>query len=90
MDILPPASTASSQNGSVPAKSRLSDRVMDVSPKLDYAGGEVGFLYGRATGKYGGDFKQGYIIGEVGDDKFHISVGAAYEESNIRFPRSGR
>jgi hypothetical protein len=25
----------------------------------------------------------------VGDDKFHISVGASYENSNGRFPRLG-
>ena len=57
---------------------------------FDYAGGEVGFMYGRSTGKFGGDYKQAYIIGEVGDDKFHISAGASYEESSWRVPRSGR
>jgi hypothetical protein len=70
-----------------------SKEVVDVqrSGLFDYAGGEMGFLYGRSTGKFGGDYKQGYIIGEVGDEKFHISVGAAYEESSFRIPRvSGR
>src|SRR5437016_5527032 len=57
---------------------------------FDYAGGEVGFLYGRSTGKFGGDYKQAYIIGEVGDEKFHISAGASYEESSWRVPRFGR
>ena len=57
---------------------------------LDYAGGEVGFLYGRSTGKFGGEYKQAYIIGEVGDDKFHISAGASYEESSWRVPHWGR
>jgi hypothetical protein len=51
---------------------------------LDYVGGEVGFLYGRSSGKYGVQVEQGYIIGEVGDDKFHITVGAAYENSTRR------
>jgi hypothetical protein len=57
---------------------------------LDYAGGEVGFLYGRSTGKFGGEYKQAYIIGEVGDEKFHISAGASYEESSWRVPHWGR
>lgn len=51
----------------------------------DYVTGEVGFLYGRSTGKYGGEYKRGYIIGETGDDKFRISVGASYEDSTSRF-----
>ena len=68
-----------------------SKEAVDVRSNLfDYAGGEVGFLYGRSTGKYGRDYMQGYIFGEVGDDKFHISVGASYEESNGRGPRIQR
>lgn len=67
------------------------DKVVEVQPKLfDYAGGEVGVLYGRSTGKFGGELEQGYIFGEVGNDKVHISVGASYEEFNGRFPRRGR
>ena len=54
---------------------------------LDYASGEVGFLYGRSTGKFGGEVEQGYFIGDVGNDKFHITVGATYENSSGRFPR---
>ena len=69
-----------------------SKEVIDVQRTglFDYAGGEVGFLYGRSTGKFGGDYKQAYIIGEVGDDKFHISAGASFEESSWRVPRFGR
>jgi hypothetical protein len=69
-----------------------SKEVIDVqrSGLFDYVGGEVGFLYGRSTGKFGGDYKQAYILGEVGDDKFHISAGAVYEESSWRVPRFGR
>jgi len=47
-----------------------------------YCGGEVGILYGRWTGKGGGDLMQSYILGTVGNDKFQISAGAAYEESS--------
>jgi hypothetical protein len=68
-----------------------SKEVVDVqrSNLFDYATGEVGFLYGRSTGKFSGDLEQGYIFGEVGNDKVHISVGAAYENSNVRFSRFG-
>ena len=66
------------------------NKVVEVQPKLfDYAGGEAGFLYGRSTGKYGVEVEQGYIFGEAGNDKFHISVGAAYENLSGRFPRLG-
>ncbi len=53
-------------------------------------GGEVGFLYGHAAGKFGGDLVDTYMVGTVGDDKFQITVGASYEESNSRLPRRFR
>lgn len=88
-DALSTERSASLHNLSGPHRSAgsLSDRLTDAFPKLDYATGEIGFLYGRSTGKYGGELTQGYIIGEVGDEKFHISVGAAFEDSSFRLPR---
>jgi hypothetical protein len=44
-------------------------------------------LYGRWTGKGGGDLMQSYMLGTVGNDKFQISVGAEYEESSGRSAR---
>jgi len=67
-----------------------SDRLFDLRPNLDYVTGEVGFLYGHSSGKFGGDYLQGYIFGEVGNDRVHISAGASYEEWNGRVPRWGR
>jgi hypothetical protein len=56
-----------------------------------YVTGEVGFLYGRSSGgKSSLEEKSTYIIGEVGNDKVHISVGASYEEVNGRFRPQGR
>jgi outer membrane receptor protein involved in Fe transport len=52
-----------------------------------YSGGEVGFFYGRSGGKYGREDMQGYIIGTVGNDKFSITAGAAYQESSGHIPR---
>ena len=56
-------------------------------PDQVYYGGEVGVLYGRWTGKGGGDLMESYVLGTVGNDKFQITAGAAYEESSRRTPR---
>lgn len=53
-------------------------------------GGEVGFFYGRSDGKYGREDYSGYITGTVGNDKFNITVGAVYSESEVRVPRGRR
>ncbi len=53
-------------------------------PDLFYSGGEVGFVYGRYTGQGGGAIKQGYFIGEIGNDKFRLSVGASFTEDEGR------
>lgn len=58
-----------------------SDYPLDLRPGY-YVTGEVGFAYGRATGKFGGDYKDAYILGTVGNDKLQITVGASYEDWN--------
>ena len=55
-----------------------------------YTGGEVGFFYGRSDGKYGREDYSAHIIGGIGNDKFNITVGAAYSESDVRVPRGRR
>jgi len=57
------------------------DYPLDLRPGY-YVTGEVGFAYGRATGKFGGDYKEAYILGAVGNDKLQITVGASYEDWN--------
>ena len=62
----------------------------DVSRRnlFDYVHGEMGFLYGSSIGgPFSGDVEQGYIIGEAGDDKFHITAGAYFENSSVRLRR---
>jgi hypothetical protein len=73
-----------------PSAKDSSDQLFDVRPNFNYVTGEVGFLYGHSSGKFGGDYLQGYIFGEVGNDRIHISAGASYEEWNGRVPRWGR
>jgi hypothetical protein len=55
-----------------------------MEPSLDriYYGGEVGFLYGRWSGKGGGDMWETYVVGTVGNDKFQITAGAAFDKWN--------
>jgi len=90
-DFLPTLSTTEPRRATASAAppTDSSKEHVDIqrSNLFDYASGEVGFLYGRSTGKFGRDVEQGYFIGDVGNDKIHITVGAAYENSSGRFPR---
>jgi len=45
-----------------------------------YYTGEVGFVYGRWSGKGDGDYWQSYVWGQAGNDKFQINAGASFEE----------
>jgi hypothetical protein len=88
-----PLSTAMESPGvSLPATSGKDspDRPFDLRPNFNYVTGEIGFVYGHSSGKFGGDYLEGYIFGEVGNDKIHINAGASYEEWNGRVPRWGR
>lgn len=67
------------------------DRVIDLqAPNKIRFGGELGFLYGKSTGKYGREDFAGYIIGTVGNDKFSINVGYLHQESTFNVPRRRR
>jgi hypothetical protein len=58
------------------------DEMLSSSANPVYYGGEVGFLYGRWSGKGGGDMWESYVVGTVGNDKFQITAGASYDEWN--------
>ena len=67
------------------------DRVIDLqSPSRIRFGGEVGFLYGKSTGKYGREDFAGYIIGTVVNEKFSINVGYYRQETEFSVPRRRR
>ena len=93
-DFLPVFTPVQPQSVAFPnASSRRNspDNVVDLhAPDRIHVGGEVGFLYGRSSGKYGREFELGYVIGELGNDKFHLTVGTSYENSSGRIPRWGR
>jgi hypothetical protein len=94
VDFLPPFNPVEPQSLAFPTLPGLKnspDNVVEMRPQERiYASGEMGVLYGRSSGKYGREFEQGYIIGEVGNDYFHITVGTSYERSSGRVPRWGR
>jgi hypothetical protein len=93
VDFLPPFNPVEPQSfafPTMPGRTNSRDNAVELrSPDRIYTGGEVGFLYGRSSGKYGREFEQGYVIGEIGNDYFHLTVGTAYERSSGRLPRWG-
>jgi hypothetical protein len=58
------------------------EEMLNSSLNPTYSGGEVGVLYGRWSGKGGGDMWETYMVGTVGNDKFQITAGASYDEWN--------
>lgn len=67
------------------------DRIIDLqAPNKIRFGGEVGFFYGKSTGKYGREDFAGYITGTVGNEKFSINVGYLHQESTFNVPRRRR
>ncbi len=76
------SAAADSPSGNFGSDGKNLPEMMMSPPDQVYYGGEVGILYGRWTGKGGGDLMESYMLGTVGNDKFQISVGAAYEESS--------
>jgi hypothetical protein len=65
----------------------LPSDVKTVKSSPIYYGGEIGLYFGHTSGKLGGDEFGSYLVGGVGDDKFTITAGAGYQESNNRIPR---
>jgi hypothetical protein len=83
-----PQRTAAASRATDPKDLSKGSEAVEVKRNLlDYVHGEVGFLYGRSTGRVSGNTEAGYIIGDVGDDKFHITAGASYENSDLRWRR---
>jgi hypothetical protein len=95
-DFLPsfnPVQPRSVVHPNAPGRKNLddNDNVVDLrSADRIHVGGEIGFLYGRSSGKYGVEYERGYVIGELGNDKFHLTVGTSYERSSGRVSRWGR
>jgi hypothetical protein len=96
VDFLPAETegfSASVSTGSPSVREDSDGKTVPVQRKLvDYVHGEVGVLYGSTVGsnKFSREVEQGYILGEIGNDKYQINVGAFYEHSSGHVPRFGR
>lgn len=94
VDFLPPFNPIEPQSFAYPItparRNSLNNAVEMRSPDRIYVGGEMGFLYGKSSGKYGREDFQTYIIGTVGTEKFSITAGFLHQESSGRVPRWGR
>jgi len=97
LDIFPVALVSAAEthkaNASPASPASGTDSPRDVTTlrlNPEYWGGEVGVFYGRSSGKFGREDFGSYIVGGVGNEKFQITVGASYEESNGRVPRWAR
>ena len=67
------------------------DRIIELEAQNKIRwGGEVGFLYGKSTGKYGREDFAGYIMGTVGNEYFSINVGYLHQETTFNVPRRRR
>ncbi|PYJ12126.1 MAG: hypothetical protein DMF06_00540 [Verrucomicrobia bacterium] len=90
-DFLPTFSPAEPRSAVAPARLDPKDSLdnyMEFKPASRiWVSGEVGFLYGKSTGKYGREDFAGYIIGTVGNDKFSITAGYLRQESSGQIPR---
>jgi hypothetical protein len=93
-DFLPPFNPLGPQSYTAPAttsrRAAPDEEVELRSPSQFTFGGEMGFLYGKSTGKYGREDFQSYIVGTVGNDKFSITVGTLHQESTFNNPRRRR
>ena len=93
LDVVPLAFLKAVEVQKGPGPSRYSTEapggVVDLRLNRMQSGGEVGFFYGKSSGKYGREEYSAYIIGGVGNEKFNITAGAAYTETSWRVP-SGR
>ncbi|HEY3664035.1 MAG TPA: hypothetical protein VGL24_12855 [Chthoniobacterales bacterium] len=61
---------------------------LDLLRKVDYAGGEVGFFFGKSLGgKYSRQVEAGYILGQIIEGNTQITVGASYGHESGKVPR---
>jgi len=65
----------------------LPDEIISSPLNRVYYTGEVGFVYGRWSGKGNGDYWQNYVSGQVGNDHFQINAGASFENWSGNSPK---
>jgi hypothetical protein len=81
----PRRSRSSAAHAEMPVKSAD----IPLPPKYELSG-EVGFFYGKSSGKFGGEDYAAYISGSIATENFRITAGASYHESTYRVPQRWR
>ena len=72
------ASNSRYQTSATDAKDLTGEMISSPLNQVYYTG-EVGFVYGRWSGRGNSDYWQNYVSGQVGNDKFQINAGASFE-----------
>ena len=80
------ASNSRAENFGVDGKD-LPSQMMNSPLSSVYCTGEVGFMYGRWSGKGSGDYVGSYVWGQAGNDKFQITAGASFDNWDGNGPK---
>jgi len=80
------ASNSRSQMAATDGKDLPSETISSPLNQV-YCTGEVGFVYGRWSGKGNGDYWQNYVWGQAGNDHFQINAGASFENWSGNSPK---
>jgi hypothetical protein len=81
-----PVHRSARNNAGADGKNSPTKEVISPLSPLYYTG-ELGVFYGRSSGKFEREIMETYFLGQIGNDKFQITVGGAYGESNGSLPR---
>jgi hypothetical protein len=86
--IMKPGVASGSRSQMVAADAKdLTDEWISAPSNQVYVTGEVGFVYGRWSGRGNGDYWQNYVWGQAGNDKFQINAGASFENWSGNTPK---
>lgn len=86
LDYLPTFVSPYSQRPTGGTPSRSYRDLPSFLSSFDHTSGEVGFFYGKGTGKSDLEATSGYVIGEIDNGNTQISVGASYSKTSARQP----
>ena len=86
-DDLPSAAELQQANSAPVDGKDLPSEIVNPPFSPFYYSGEMGVFYGRSSGKFEREIMETYFLGQIGNDKFQITVGGAYGESNVNAPR---
>ena len=83
-----PNTGSNSRPGNLAADGKdLSSEMINSPLNQVYCTGEVGFMYGRWSGKGSGDYVGSYVWGQAGNDKFQITAGASFDNWSGSSPK---